>query len=107
MNIFGIAVDAFGSAYVVGSTTWGLSVTPDAFQSAWIAGGPQNMNGFLTVLNASGSALVYSTYLAGIGDTAVKAIALDQVGDAYVAGWTSAPDFPSHQFCLPASNHAQ
>jgi hypothetical protein len=50
---------------------------------------------FVSKLNSSGSALIYSTYLGGnTGDTGVG-IALDSVGDAYVTGYTLSSDFPT------------
>src|SRR5262249_5800495 len=60
---YGIAVDTAGDAYVVGLTTGGVPTTPGAFQPTYI-GGPNGM-GFVTELNPTGSALVYSTYLGG------------------------------------------
>ena len=38
--------------------------------------------------------LVYSTYLGGSGDDTASAIKIDNAGNAYVAGFTSSPDFP-------------
>src|SRR5204862_6873043 len=60
---------------------------------------------FVTKLNTDGSALVYSTYLAGLPgrnkagsvaatDTLGNVIALDAMGNAYVAGETCASNFP-------------
>ena len=45
-------------------------------------------------LNASGSALLYATYLSGNGLTIPQGIAIDAAGDAFVAGFTQAADFP-------------
>jgi len=101
----GIAVDAFGSAYVTGST--GLStfpVTPDAFQPTYLGGGGQS-DAFLTKFIADGSGLIYSTFLGGHGQDDATAIALDQVGDVYVTGWTGSSDFPVTSFVFqPALN---
>ncbi len=96
---FGIAVDAYGLAYVTGVTTSDTSVTPfpttaSAYQSSLAS---PNGNAFLTALdtNQSGSAsLIYSTYLGGdgagslIGDIG-DSVAVDGFGDAYVAGQTT------------------
>ncbi|HEV3021971.1 MAG TPA: SBBP repeat-containing protein, partial [Pirellulales bacterium] len=87
----GIAVDASGDAYITGwtqsasfpGTSGGFSGTQDAF---------------VTKLNASGTAIVYSTYLGGGGSSAYSSasgIALDASGDAYITGWTQSANFPT------------
>jgi hypothetical protein len=85
-----IAVDSSGSAYITGATEGGFPVTPGAFQTSRDG----FTSAFVTKLNPSGSALVYSTYLTGIANTSGNAIAVDGSGDAYVAGYTSSTDFP-------------
>ena len=65
------------------------------------AGCYQNVNNakatstFLTRFNASGTALVYSTYLGGSGTEEPTGAFLDTAGDLYVAGATSSSDFPT------------
>jgi hypothetical protein len=90
----GIAVDASGNAYVTGSAdSGGFPTTPGAFQtSSGGAGGA-----FVSKLNAAGSALVYSTYLAGNDNAYVygNGISIDASGEAYVTGGTSSPNFPT------------
>jgi len=95
-----IAVDDAGNAYLTGSTeNTSFPVTPGAFQTS---NGSQsgNSNGFVTKLNASGSALVYSTYLGGsIGPSngyldVANGIAVDGSGNAYVVGQASSTNFP-------------
>jgi hypothetical protein len=56
----------------------------------------------VTKLNAAGSALVYSTYLGGSNSSdaslpgdAGNGIAIDDAGNAYVAGYTLSSDFPT------------
>ena len=50
----------------------------------------------MTKLNATGSALVYSTYLGGSGGDMGDAIAVDATGSAYVTGDTEQTiDFPT------------
>jgi hypothetical protein len=51
-------------------------------------------DGFVLKLNASGTALVYSTYLGGSSYDDLEAIALDSQGRAYVAGISSSLDYP-------------
>jgi len=94
----GIAVDLVGDAYVTGSFEAGgpsnfFPVTADAFQNSFTKIGSFN-EAFLTKLNPTGSALLYSSYLGGAGDDAATGVALDQIGDAYLTGHTSSPNFP-------------
>src|SRR5207244_9966715 len=63
-EVIAIAVDGSGNAYVTGNTSsTNFPTTPGAFQPT-SSGGQQ---AFVTKLNASGSGLVYSTYLGGAG----------------------------------------
>ncbi|HEY4882373.1 MAG TPA: SBBP repeat-containing protein [Myxococcales bacterium] len=88
----GIAVDAAGNASLTGSTnSLNFPTTLAAFQRA--PGG--SADAFVTKLNSSGSALIYSTYLGGSGDDVGQGIKLDSLGNAYVTGSTSSADFPT------------
>jgi len=95
-----IAVDSFGNAYVVGTTTsCEFPTTPDAFQSSCPGG---STSAFVTKLNANGSMLVYSTYLGGglqgpilPGREEGRGIAVDSAGNAYVTGETVSTNFPT------------
>jgi hypothetical protein len=49
----------------------------------------------VTKLNASGSKLVYSSFLGGTGDQFGGSIAVDGRGRAYVTGQTSSTDYPT------------
>lgn len=90
----GIAVDAQGEAYIVGSTgSLNFPVTPGAYQTA--PPPPLHSRGFVSKLNASGSALVFSTYLGGTENDVVNAVALDATGAAYVTGYAQSLDFPT------------
>ena len=102
----GIAVDSSGNAYVDGvtnsvnfPTTAGAMQTTCAPENVWnnstctlisvesTCGSPaDNFNGFVTKLNPTGSALIYSTYMGGTGNDGLDAIAIDAQGEAYVAG---------------------
>jgi YD repeat-containing protein len=92
----GIAVDAAGSAYVTGSTlSTDFPTTPGAFQRT----NPHYLMqpaGFVTKLNATGDALLYSTFLDGQHcGTQANAIAVDASGDAFVTGLVYGTDFPT------------
>ena len=90
---WGIAVDAAGNAFVTGDTTSrDFPTTPGAFQRQ--PGGGVS-NAFVAKLNATGSALVYATYLGGSRDDHGRGIALNSAGQALVAGYTASPDFPT------------
>jgi hypothetical protein len=87
-----IFVDGSGDAYVTGSTT---SDSPNPFPTTFGAssyGG--SGDAFVTKINATATALIYSTYLGGRNTDVGKAISVDGAGDAYVAGSTNSPDFP-------------
>jgi hypothetical protein len=95
----GIAVDSQGDAYVTSATTsTNFPTTTGAFQvSSGLTGKSSPSDAFVTKLNATGTALVYSTYLGGGKNTysGGAAIALDASDDAYVTGWTNSTVFPT------------
>ncbi|HEY0703679.1 MAG TPA: SBBP repeat-containing protein [Candidatus Acidoferrales bacterium] len=91
----GIALSSPGNAYIAGTAQEStFPTTPGAFQTTYTAEGGNSGLGFVTELNASGSALVYSTYLGGSGGDFTGGIALDSAGNAYVGGQTFSKDFP-------------
>ncbi len=87
----GIAVDASGDAYVTGLTQSSHFPLKSALYSA--LGGTQDA--FVTELNPSGSALVYSTFLGGSLTDAGTSIALDGNNNVYVTGQTGSSNFPT------------
>jgi len=98
VSAVGLAVDKNGNAYVTGNTTSSdFPTTPGAFQSAF-AGGPSDtpLDTFVTKLNHTGTALIYSTYLGGSDGFDVGfAITVDDTGNAYVTGPTNSTNFPT------------
>jgi hypothetical protein len=88
----GIAVDASGNAYVVGTTLSPDFPTANPLQPA--LGSAAGGNAFVAKLDPAGSALIYSTYLGGDGGSAAAAIAVDAGGNAYLTGDTSS-NFPT------------
>jgi uncharacterized protein (TIGR03437 family) len=111
-----IAVDAQGSAYVLGVT--------DSNNFPTTAGALQATNatrfvGFLTKLSPDGSSLVYSTYLPGL--TAYQgyamgldyadvgqptALTIDAQGNAYIGGAANAANFPASPGAYKSSEGA-
>jgi hypothetical protein len=91
---YGIAVDGSGNAYVTGHTeSTDYDVKPGAFQTTKSTTNPIETDVFVTKLNATGTDLVYSTYIGGSGEDRGIAIAVDGSGNAYVTGGTDSPDY--------------
>lgn len=86
-----IAIDSAGNAYVTGRAEPGFPVTPGAFQTSF---GGAVWDTFVTKLNSTGTALVYSTFLGGNGVDSGMGIAVNTAGNAYVTGSTSSSNFP-------------
>lgn len=78
-----IDLDTEGNIYVTGQTTGDFPVI-NAAQPA--QGGSHDA--FVAKLNASGTSLVYSTYLGGLASDVGRDLAVDAVGNAYISGWT-------------------
>jgi hypothetical protein len=103
----GIAVDSSGDAYVTGLTQSNADFpTKNPLQSKF-GGGTQDA--FVTALNPTGSALLYSTYLGGSQADAGAGIAIDGTKKVYVTGQTGSSDFPvanATQSALAGGNDA-
>lgn len=85
-----VAADAAGNTYVTGVTSSG------DFPGAATGTFKPPLDVFVTKLNATGTALVYTTYLGGTGSADVgSGIAVDAAGNAYITGTTNSADFPT------------
>jgi hypothetical protein len=92
-NDYGIALvlDSSNDVYVTGSTSSSNFPIVNAVQSQ--APGPYT--GFLSQISASGSSLLYSTYLGGSAFDQPTSIAIDSLGEVHVAGYTTSQNFPT------------
>jgi hypothetical protein len=96
----GIAVDAEGSAYVVGNTTQPDFPLKNPIQMSQV-NAPAIPNAFITKFSPDGASLMFSTYLGGTsvsnfsyaGDFATG-VGVDSLGNVHVVGTSSSCDFP-------------
>ena len=65
-------------------------------------GGSNVNNAFVTKLSATGTSLLYSTYLGGFGVTVGTGIAVDTAGQAYVTGIDGSGAYPTVNAAQPA-----
>jgi centrosomal CEP192-like protein/beta-propeller repeat-containing protein len=97
---FAIAVDALGQAYLTGATTdteypQVNPINPNFAPTCSDPGNAICQKAFITLLNAQGSALLFSSYFGGSNADAGFAIDVNSAQSIYVAGQTSSPDFPT------------
>ena len=85
-----IAVDKAGNTYVTGSTDSIDFPLANPLQPGW-----HGTDAFVTMIDPTGSGLVYSTYIGGSGLERGFDIAVDQSGSVYITGRTQSPDFPT------------
>ncbi|HYP25858.1 MAG TPA: SBBP repeat-containing protein [Blastocatellia bacterium] len=99
---FDIAVDPSGNAYVTGYTqSDDYPTTPGAFQTTK---SDFDSSAFVTKLNSSGTALVYSTFIDGDGFEQANGIALDSSNSAYITGSTGSSNFPTTPGAFQTTN---
>jgi hypothetical protein len=87
----GIAVDTGGNAVLTGGTASDDFPTVNALS---VARNPGDRSTFVTALNPTGSAILFSTYLSG-GLNFGNGVTLDTTGGAFVTGTTLSTNFPN------------
>jgi hypothetical protein len=96
---YGVALDPAGNVYLTGQTQSSNFPVLQALQTTY-----SQSDAFVVKLNAS-SQVLYSTYLGGTGSGTGTGIAADAAGNAYIAGYTTAPDFPVTAGAYQPGNH--
>jgi Beta-propeller repeat len=104
-----VVADASGNAYLSGTTDSSDFPLRNAYQST--RKGPSDA--FVTKLNVTGSALLFSTYLGGTSEDRGMKLAIDSAENIYVGGQTLSTDFPvspgalqTHISCVDPGCHA-
>jgi hypothetical protein len=87
---YGLALDQAGNAYVTG-VTWSTNFPlQNPFQPVFGGG---TYDAFVSKISATGTTLIYSTYLGGANNDVGETVVLHN-NDAIVSGYTSSPNFP-------------
>ena len=84
LTLNGIAVDALGSAYVVGTTYSYSGVVPVTSPNLCDPANFGCSSGFITKFDPTGTTVAYSTFLAVNADANPQSLLVDANGDAYV-----------------------
>lgn len=95
----GIVVDSEFNTFLTGYTnSTNYDITANVFQSA----NDGNVDAFVTKLNNTGTALIYSTYIGGTDGDYSWGITIDKFGNAYIAGHSWSLDYD----CTPGALQA-
>jgi hypothetical protein len=98
-SAYDLAIDNTGNVYLTGYTdSPDFPIQNAAFPHISGVEDPTfhifPLEAFVAKLNATGSALVFSTYLGGSDNDVGGGIAVDQAGSVYVTGYSYSTDFP-------------
>ncbi len=119
----GMAVDSSGNVIVAGTTNSGdYPITAGAFQTAYTAAAPQqpplitpfnyfmgppNATGYVTKVNSTGTALLWSTYFGGSYQDQITGMAVSPAGEIILSGRAGSSDLvlaDSPDGCRPSPN---
>jgi photosystem II stability/assembly factor-like uncharacterized protein len=94
-----VKIDNVGNAYVVGDTDVSDFPTVNAFQSSCkqCYSGTGSYDLFISKIDPTGSALLYSSYFGGTSPDFSHDLAVDNAGSAVLTGSTRSADFPVTQ----------
>ncbi|MFN9337858.1 MAG: SBBP repeat-containing protein [Candidatus Kapaibacterium sp.] len=87
----GIALDASGNIYVTGTTQ---STNFPTVSGSYDVSANGSTDIFVSKFNASGTTLLYSTYIGGSNNDQSNDIAVDGSGNVYITGFTKSTNFP-------------
>lgn len=98
---YDLEVDGSGNVIVVGNSgSKDFPVTEGCFDDSNDAG---QYDIVVFKLNASGTGLLYSTYIGGSGSDWVRGIDIDPDNNVYITGETKSNDFPTTEGCFDDS----
>jgi hypothetical protein len=86
-----VAVNADDDAFITGTAFGSYPTTAGAYQRTGRGGN----DAYVTELNPTGTARIYSTLLSGSAEDDGEGIAVDSHGDAYIEGLTVSNDYPT------------
>jgi Beta-propeller repeat/HYDIN/CFA65/VesB-like, Ig-like domain len=90
-----IRVDSSGNTFLTGQTSSADFPVPKGFQTVCSNCTTTEPDAFVAKLNATGSSVLYSTFLGGTSFDRGNDLALDASGNVWVIGQTDSPDFPT------------
>ncbi|QPC81339.1 SBBP repeat-containing protein [Phototrophicus methaneseepsis] len=88
----GVVVDSNGNAYVTGQTSSTQATFPVVGGPDLTKNGASGGDAFITMINASGTAYVYSGYIGGAGNEYGYTIAMDSLRNVYIVGISASND---------------
>jgi hypothetical protein len=86
-----VALNSSGYAYITGYTSSSNFPTKRAYQNSYNG----DLDAMAAMFTPDGSSLDFSTFLGGSDLDTSRAIALDNSGNIYLAGYTESTDFPT------------
>ena len=95
---YSLAIDSSGNAYITGDTgSTDFPTTSGANDRSFNGGSSNggNTDAYMTKLNATGTGLLYSTFIGGSDNDYSYSIAVDSAGNVYITGGTYSTDFPT------------